>query len=127
MKEAPKVIIYNTVDTLLTKAIGGYFTTTNSYTQDSATGPMWNGMKLLGLGFNFNPKRIFENGGGFAMYNMELAEGWPLNAQITFVTDTSFRFTFYTTYTFTNAVECQLMVDNPVLYFPGGVMTKFVY
>lgn len=127
MKEAPKVIIYNTVDTLLTKAIGGYFTTTDSYNQDSATGPMWNGMKLLGLVFNFNPKRIFENGATFAMNDMALAQGWPLNAQITFVTDTSFRFTFYTTYTFTHTVECQLMVDNPVLYFPGGVMTQFVY
>ena len=127
MKEAPKVIIYNTVDTLLTKAIGGYFTTANSYNQDAATGPMWNGMKLLGLTFNFNPKRIFENGSTFAMNTMALAEGWPLNAQITFVTDTSFRFTFYTTYTFTHTVESQLMVDNPVLYFPGGVMKKFVY
>jgi hypothetical protein len=78
------------------------------------------------LVYNFNPKRIFENGGSFAMTNMELAQGWPNNAQITFVTDTSFRFTFYTTYTFTNVVECQLMVDNPVLYLPGGAY-KFVY
>lgn len=128
MKEAPSVIIFNCGALGINNSIGGYFIPNNAtYNESNAMGPMWNGMTLRGLSYSYDARRLWVEGSNQSKSELAIGKtGWPVNAQIRFMTESSFRLNFDTTQTFTTNTASTYLVQNPLLYFNAGTVSKFV-
>lgn len=128
MKEAPQLILFNGLANGITKSIGGYFVpNNNNYSAGDYMGPMWNGMDLFGVSWSYTGRRLWSDGGANLKSEMIAGDsGWPTIAKISFITDSSFRFQFSTSKTFVASTYSALEVQDPIFYFGGPAIAKFV-